>query len=82
MAIVNGIIGILLAIAAIIAAIGIGLAGLAAFIWAFCATCDACDDSGFHPPLVWDDGSIWIKHLPTHPKTLHKKNPENEENED
>ncbi len=75
MVVVTCIAMILFTIAALVTSIGIGLAGLGVFIWTFSAVYDM-DEIGFHPPIVWNDGSIWVKHSSKH-VTL-KKNSEDE----
>lgn len=71
---------ILFAIAALVASIGIGLAGLAVFVWAFSAVYDM-DELGFHPPIVWNDGSIWVKHSSRHVIPVKKDDTDSENDE-
>lgn len=79
MVVVTCIAMILFTIAALVTSIGIGLAGLGLFIWTFSAVYDM-DEIGFHPPIVWNDGSIWVKHSSRHVIPV-KKNSEDEKEE-
>lgn len=63
MEIIDVIIKLLFAFAAILTAFGIAAAGISWFLWSVAATSDPmCEELELHPPLVWDDSSIWVRH--------------------